>query len=265
MQWFKHDADASNDAKIKKLLLRHGAEGYAIYFHCLELIAGDISESNITFQLEHDSEIIADNLKIRGTAEKSGIELVEDSVKYMVELGLFDQIDNRIFCFKMLKRLDTSMTSSPKMRTIIKSAKQNHDSIMTTSCKKRIEQNRIEQNREVGSGLFQTEEKANSITKALDSQEVEKVYKHYPSRCPVKDRSTGKSRKDKEKIKKLLKQMLSEQLMELIDLYVKDCIRTGTPIKNLYTFLNNLPEKEELTASSQQGNLQDSFDFVLEE
>jgi len=56
MRWFKHDTDASSDAKIKKLLIRHGAVGYAIYFHCLELIASDICETNITFELEHDSE-----------------------------------------------------------------------------------------------------------------------------------------------------------------------------------------------------------------
>ena len=32
MKWFKHDTDASNDAKLKKLILKYGAEGYAIYF-----------------------------------------------------------------------------------------------------------------------------------------------------------------------------------------------------------------------------------------
>ena len=64
MNWFKHDTDASNDAKIKKLILRYSATGYAVYFHGLELIAAGINENNITFELEHDAEIIADNLKI---------------------------------------------------------------------------------------------------------------------------------------------------------------------------------------------------------
>ena len=60
MKWFQHDTDSTQDAKIRKLILRHGAEGYAVYFHCLELIAGTITKSNINFELEHDAEIIAD-------------------------------------------------------------------------------------------------------------------------------------------------------------------------------------------------------------
>ena len=154
MQWFKHDADAATDAKIKKMLIRYGPIGYAVYFHCLELITSDISESNINFELEHDSEIIADNLKVKGTADRSGIEIVEEVMRYMVEVGLFENQGGRIFCFKLLKRLDTSMTSNPKMRSFISAAKQhhdivaiNHDTVMTPSCKKRIEEIRIDEKR----------------------------------------------------------------------------------------------------------------------
>ena len=134
MIWFKHDTNAVNDAKVKKLIIRYGAEGYAIYFHCIELISGDINENNITFCLEHDSEIIADNLKIKGTAEKSGIQIVEEIMKYIVELKLFEEHNNLIYCFKILKRLDLSMTSNVKFRKIITEAKESHDLIMTESC-----------------------------------------------------------------------------------------------------------------------------------
>jgi hypothetical protein len=132
MNWFKHDTDATTDAKIKKLLIRHGVTGYAIYFHCLELIAGDISETNITFQLEHDSEIIADNLRIKGTAEKSGIAIVEEIMRYILELGLFSEQDGRIFCYKLLKRIDLSMTGKSAMRELITEAKARHDAVMIT-------------------------------------------------------------------------------------------------------------------------------------
>ena len=147
MQWYKHDTNATNDAKIKKLIIRHGAVGYAIYFHCLELIAGDLSENNITFCLEHDSEIIADNLKIQGTPEKSGMQIVEEIMHYILELDLFQERNNHIYCYKLLKRLDSSMTSSPKFRQIISDAKQSHDLVMTESCKIRIDKNRIDKNR----------------------------------------------------------------------------------------------------------------------
>jgi hypothetical protein len=144
MKWYKHDTDATSDAKIKKLLIRHGAVGYAVYFHCLELIASDVDESNLTFELEHDSEIIADNLKVRGTADKSGIEIVEQVMNYILELGLFEESKGRITCLKMLHRLDQSMTSNMKMRKMISQAKQNHDLVMTESCKNRIDKNRID-------------------------------------------------------------------------------------------------------------------------
>ena len=135
MRWFKHDADALTDAKIKKLIRKYGATGYAVYFHCLELIAGDISETNITFELEHDAEIIADDLRITGDTTKSGVDYVNEIVSYIVNLGLFECSSNRIFCFKMLKRIDSSMLSaSSKMRGLIVDAKQNYEKVMTKSC-----------------------------------------------------------------------------------------------------------------------------------
>jgi len=148
MNWFKHDTNAVTDAKIKKLILKYGAEGYAIYFHCIELIASDISETNINFCLEHDSEIIADNLKIKGTAEQSGINKVEEIMRYLIELKLFEERNNIIYCFKLLKRLDTSMTSNVKFRSIIKNAKKSHDLVMTESCKIRRDKIRIDNMKE---------------------------------------------------------------------------------------------------------------------
>ena len=133
MKWFQHDSDATQDAKIKKLLIRYGAVGYAVYFHCLELIANDVSETNLTFELEHDSEIIADDLHIKGTATQSGQDLVEEIMKYIVELGLFTCSDNRIFCLKLAKRMSLSITSNSEFRAKIAQIKDqlNHDKVMT--------------------------------------------------------------------------------------------------------------------------------------
>ena len=97
MEWFKHDTNAANDAKIKKLLIRHGAVGYAVYFHCLELIAGNVSRTNITFELEHDAEIIADDLRIRGDGSRSGADIVSEIMRTIVSLGLFEEDGGRIF------------------------------------------------------------------------------------------------------------------------------------------------------------------------
>lgn len=154
MQWFKHNTNATQEAKLKKVILRYGAEGYAVYFHCLELIAGAVSDSNITFELEHDSEIIADNLKIKGTADKSPIQVVEEIVRYIVELGLFEESGNRIFCYSLLRALDASMTSNKRFRAFIAKAKESHDDammshddVMTNHNNVMLEKNRIEENR----------------------------------------------------------------------------------------------------------------------
>lgn len=153
MLWFKHQSGATNDAKLKKLIIRHGAVGYAVYFHCLELITGDFDENNITFELEHDSEIIADNLKIKGTAEKSGVAVVEEIMMTIVGLDLFTEANGHIHCFKLLKNIDTSMTSNPKLRAMITEAKENHDKVMihhdgVMQDKTRLDKNRKEEKRE---------------------------------------------------------------------------------------------------------------------
>ncbi len=99
MKWFKHDSDASNDAKLKKLRLKYGAQGYGIYWYCLELIARNVEKHNLTFELEHDAELIADDFKLSS-------DLVQHIMTYMVELELFENVDGVISCLKMATRTD---------------------------------------------------------------------------------------------------------------------------------------------------------------
>lgn len=139
MKWFKHDADANNDARLLKVQIKYGMEGYGLYWYCLELIAHGVDEGNITFELEHDSEVIA---------HKTGIhhERVQEMMTFMVRLGLFENSRGVITCMRMAKRLDQSMTSNPQMRKLIKRARENHDEIMTESCpdKTRLDKTRLD-------------------------------------------------------------------------------------------------------------------------
>lgn len=99
MKWFKHDSDAGNDAKLRKLRIKYGAQGYGIYWYCLELIARNVEKHNLTFELEHDAELIADDFKLSG-------ELVQEMMTYMVNLGLFENTQGVITCLKMSSRTD---------------------------------------------------------------------------------------------------------------------------------------------------------------
>lgn len=112
MKWFKHDSDASQDNKLQNVLLDYGLEGYGLYWHCLELIAGKVDSDNVTFELEHDARVIARNVGC--TPQK-----VEEMMRYFVKVGLFENADGVITCLKMAKRLDKSMTSNVEMRKTI--------------------------------------------------------------------------------------------------------------------------------------------------
>lgn len=231
MQWFKHDTNSTMDFKIKKLLIRYGAVGYAIYFHCLELIAESISENNITFELEHDSEIIADDLRIIGTADKSGKELVEEIMRYMIELNLFEESNGHIFCFKLLKRLDSSMTSNSRLRSLIAKAKEssaileNHDGVMMESCcrhdgvmleEKRLEETRQEEMRRdeiPPSSPFISEPRENY------SRQVFEKFKNAKLPCCNGDFFTFQSRDFKNALFKL-KGYKSQEVLQAIDNYI---------------------------------------------
>jgi hypothetical protein len=113
MKWFKHDTNAHSDAKLDKVLMHYGAHGYAVYWYCLELIAGKIDSQNIGCALEHDAEQIGSRLKI-DSVEVTAI------LTYMVDIGLFEKhIEGAITCLKLLGRLDKSMTNSPQLRAMI--------------------------------------------------------------------------------------------------------------------------------------------------
>ena len=121
--------------------MKYGMEGYGLYWYCLELICDGIDAHNLTFNLEHDSEIIAHDTGIH-------YERVQEMMSYMVNLELFEMNQGIITCMKMAKRLDMSMTSKPAFRKSIQEARGNHDRVMTGSGGgHELEENRIEENR----------------------------------------------------------------------------------------------------------------------
>ena len=72
--------------------------------------------------------------------------------------------------------------------------------------------------------------------------EIEEIYKEYPSRCVVTGRSLSKSSKDKDRLKTILKTHTKESILSIIQMYINECKRDNTYMKNFSTFLNNLPD-----------------------
>ncbi|EOL1464713.1 Lin1244/Lin1753 domain-containing protein [Escherichia coli] len=140
MKWFKHDSDANRDEKLQNVLLDYGLEGYGLYWYCIELIAYEVDQHNLTFELKHDARIIARNV---GSTPKR----VEEMMRYFIEVGLFDCSHGVVRCLSLAKRLDQSMTSKSGYRNAIRDLREKissgeltslppkgHDGVMTGSC-----------------------------------------------------------------------------------------------------------------------------------
>jgi len=99
VKWFKHDSTASLDAKLARVRLKYGMEGYGLYWFCLESIARNVETHNLSFELEEDAELLS-------TATNIHYERVQEMMTYMCNLGLFENCEGRITCLKMATRTD---------------------------------------------------------------------------------------------------------------------------------------------------------------
>lgn len=76
---------------------------------------------------------------------------------------------------------------------------------------------------------------------------INDIYSLYPTKCPSRNVSTGKGKKNKEQIKRILKnkEETIESLKYKIERYVKESKSTGVYLKNFGTLLNDLPDYSE--------------------
>jgi len=210
LRWFKHDSDANIDAKLEKLIIKYGMQGYGLYWYCLEMIAMNVSKINLSFELEHDSEVLSYRTGIHS-------DVIEEMMKFMISLGLFESSRGKITCLKMLKRIDSSITSNKQFRTMIDVAKNSHGKvmiksreIMTESCKKRIEENRREKKR--------TEKNA-SAKNIFFNEWFEKIWKKYPKPIGKKAaerhfKKTIKNEKDLIRLEKALNNYINSRTVK---------------------------------------------------
>lgn len=86
---------------------------------------------------------------------------------------------------------------------------------------------------------------------------VDEMYDLYPSKCPKRNASTGKSHKDKDRIKRLLKIYTQDEIEKVIRDEVDNNFGVNY-MKNFSTFLNNFPEPTKTqveTPQKQNGEL----------
>lgn len=77
--------------------------------------------------------------------------------------------------------------------------------------------------------------------KQEEDEFVERMYAMYPSTCPKRGTSLGKSRKDKERIRKLLKTYSMDEIESVFKREIEEKYDKHY-MQNLSTFLNNFPD-----------------------
>ena len=91
---------------------------------------------------------------------------------------------------------------------------------------------------------------------------VDKMYALYPTKCPKRNASLGKSRKDKVKIKRLLKTYSQEEIESVIRHEV-DSNYGINYMKNFSTFLNNFPDPSAITELKVEASSACNSDVVV--
>lgn len=97
------------------------------------------------------------------------------------------------------------------------------------------------------------------VSKEKESGAVDRIYALYPTNCPMRGASTGKSSKCKVKISSLLKTHTEEELSYVVSRYVKENLNKHY-LQNFSTFLNNLPDYSDMSdPGTLPGFAEDSF------
>ena len=133
MKYFKHDSDASLDAKLKRVQLKFGMEGYGFYWYCIEMIARTVRKNNLKFALEDDAQVLAHYCSL--DADK-----VAQMLRLMVDIELFEQEDDIVTCRKLSSRTDEY---TQKLIKAAEGVAQCPDTVSTKSAL--TEQNRTEE------------------------------------------------------------------------------------------------------------------------
>jgi hypothetical protein len=92
------------------------------------------------------------------------------------------------------------------------------------------------------------------LNKTIDDSEVEfinRMYSMYPNKCPKRGVSLGKSRKDKERIRKLIKTYSMEEIERVFNYEIEE--KYGKQyMQNFSTFLNNFPDPNVMFSDSEE-------------
>lgn len=94
--------------------------------------------------------------------------------------------------------------------------------------------------------------KATNVNAEVDDF-IERMYALYPTKCPIQNRSLGKSSKDKDRIRKLMKIYSKDDIEFVIKNEVSQKYNKSW-MSNFSTFLNNFPDPTQIDGYKQNDN-----------
>lgn len=163
MKWFKHFSKMHLDVKIKRLIEKHGVEGYGVYNFILESIAFNLESTKPTPEIEEGSIDLAKELKI-DTLKLEAIICTCVSEK----LFEINPVNNRIMCLKLLKHLDNTLSVNPEIKKILLNFNKLQE---TLSFSKQIRLDKININKALEPFLSDPDSKKELNTTRQDSEQ----------------------------------------------------------------------------------------------
>lgn len=119
-------------------------------------------------------------------------------------------------------------------------------------------ENEHNNNSNINSNKEIEDNKLSSTKKGIDDF-VDRMYKLYPTKCPKRNCYLGKSNKDKQRIKTLLKIYSKEQIEQVFNNEIEEKYNKQY-MQNFSTFLNNFPDPDTICIVEKETELQNSND-----
>ena len=178
MKWFKHDCDASEDSRIKKLKHKFGMEGYGVFFNTLELI-GRKMENNISSFGFLPSDWDDEALEIEFGLSSDKVRTMFD---YMCQIGLFEEKEGRIYNSKIVDRCDDYTSRIVRFKQFPNSKYEHSSNTVRTKSdfvrpRLDIDKNRIDKN--IKKTLSIESVKKNSSIKSITDIEINEIAEKY--------------------------------------------------------------------------------------
>lgn len=279
--WFRHDYDAADDDKTMVVIEQLGLEGYGIYWVLIEKLRGR-KDYKMPFSIIPSlaRRYMTTPEKMKTVVMQYGLFQYDDEGFFYSEslirrMNALEELKQRraIACKKAIearwsKEKDTQRIANEYetySKRIANEQQTNTDAIRTDTDKIRIDKIRVDKSEEENKEI---EDKSSTKKKQKFCEFIERMYALYPTKCPVRGATLGKSYKDKERIQKLLGQYTEDEIESVFKNEIEE--KYGKHyMQNFSTFLNNFPDPnctqlvfEELQVSSDVDEVMQRKGFV---